>query len=718
MIRRHRAQALLAGLVLLVACLVWAYAARPGFRVPPTSPPAPADSLVVVGLPGLAWSDASAAATPSLWGLLRAGATATVSVKAINLTTCPADGWATLSAGEAAGPDASGGRPTCRALPGVAADPSGGYRVEGYAALAATTRTGPHSARLGLLGDGLATGPGCVQAIGPGAALAVARSDGRLARYTPLDAASLTRDLGACRVSVVDVGGPDDGGAASPASVRALDERVGRVVAAAPTTADIVVVGLADRDRQERLHVLAASGPHFRAGLLASASTRRVGLAQLSDVTATVLAARGVAPVEAIGGRALAVEASGGRDDASATARRTVLTDVEAKADAMHRLVAPFLLLWLGSAALVLAVLAALRGRGSAGPTGRTGRTGRGARRADRLLGWVGLVTATMPAATFLANLVPWWRGADSTTVLLGRLVPLVLAVSAGLALACRLGPWRSARLGLLAAASAVTAGVIGVDLLTGSALQLSSVFGLQPLVGGRYYGIGNVAFALFGSAVLLLCAGIGDALVSRGERGLAVLVVVVLGAAALAVDVLPAWGADLGGPVALVPALGLLLLRTAGLRPSWRAVAAVGAVVVAVLVAVAYLDWRRPAVERTHAGRFLQTVLDGGAAAVVSRKLEQNVGLLVALPALLIVGTAVVVALVAVVARPGTLGTAAFAGLVARAPLLREGLLAVVTLALVGFLTNDSGAAIPPVAALFTLPLVLAELARRPLAV
>ena len=99
------------------------------------------------------------------------------------------------------------------------------------------------------------------------------------------------------------------------------------------------------------------------------------------------------------------------------------------------------------------------------------------------------------------------------------------------------------------------------LDLITGSHLQISSIFGLQPLLGGRFYGMGNVAFALYGSAVLLLCAALAHALLRRGAPRLAVVVVLVVAGLALAVDVLPAWGADFGGPIALVPALGLLLL-------------------------------------------------------------------------------------------------------------------------------------------------------------
>ena len=122
----------------------------------------------------------------------------------------------------------------------------------------------------------------------------------------------------------------------------------------------------------------------------------------------------------------------------------------------------------------------------------------------------------------------------------------------------------------------------------------------------------------------------------------------------------------------------------------------------------VCYLDWRRPESERSHPGRFLQTVIDGGAWDVMSRKLWANVSLAVHLPVLLVIVVALMVVVVMIVLRPGILGTEPLRRLLEEAPIMRRGLLSVIVMAVIGFLTNDSGAAIPPVAAIFTVPLVV----------
>jgi hypothetical protein len=704
-IRRHPVKTLVVLLLVLVAALTLAYVKRTTVPVPPTTQPKPGESLVVVGLGGLSWDDVSAEDTPILWGLLRDGSAASVSVKSLRLSTCPTDGWATVSAGEAAGPDTSEARPQCSPLPTIAGSAQAGFRVIGFDALATASREAEFRAQLGLLGDSFAAAKTCIQAIGPGAGLAAATSDGKVAKYSPFQATTLVADLAQCPVSIVDVGGissTDPNPTRHLEQINGIERRIELVMDAMPNGADLVVAGLADRDQQERLRLLTASGPHYAPGLLASASTRMVGIAQLSDITATVLQRGGVEPQAAIGGRALSVVPSANNSESTAAAKLTVLTDIDTKADAMHDVVAPFLIIWLVGTALTMLVLWVILRRSR--PWNR--RVTRA--RVLRMVRLIGLVSAAMPAATFLANLVPWWRWSTNTVVLVAVLLALVLVISSVLTLACLKGPWSSSALGPLAAMSAITAGVIGIDLLTGSHLQISSIFGLQPLVGGRFYGMGNVAFALYAAAVLLLCAALAHALVRRDSPRLAVFAVVVVGGVALAVDVLPAWGADFGGPIALVPALGFLLMGVMGWRTSVRNVSIVLLVAGLVVGLVCYLDWRRPESERSHPGRFLQTVIDGGAWDVMSRKLWANVSLSVHLPVLLAIVVALMVVFVLVVLRPGIFGTEPLRRLLEEAPLMRRGLLSVIVMAVIGFLTNDSGAAIPPVAAIFTVPLVV----------
>ena len=151
---------------------------------------------------------------------------------------------------------------------------------------------------------------------------------------------------------------------------------------------------------------------------------------------------------------------------------------------------------------------------------------------------------------------------------------------------------------------------VLAGDVLLGSGLQLASVFGQNPVVGGRFYGLGNTSFALYGLAVLVVVGWVAASGRSRrASAGLALAVLVV----ALAVEALPASGADFGGPPGLLLG-GLVVIATAaGVRLTWARVllAVVGAGLLAALVAV--LDWLRPAGSRTHLGEFVESVVVGG---------------------------------------------------------------------------------------------------------
>lgn len=57
-------------------------------------------------------------------------------------------------------------------------------------------------------------------------------------------------------------------------------------------------------------------------------------------------------------------------------------------------------------------------------------------------------------------------------------------------------GGWRHSPMGPVGAVAALTFVVLAVDVMNGSSLQVASLLGLNPIVGGRYFGLGNVAFA------------------------------------------------------------------------------------------------------------------------------------------------------------------------------------------------------------------------------
>ena len=131
----------------------------------------PASRVVVVGVPGLQWSDLSEEGTPALWRLTGEGAAAALSVRTTTTRTCPVDGWLTVSAGQRARL-ANG---SC-ALPPPPATAEGGATVPGWGEIVTDNAETTYGAKAGLLGDAVHRADGCTQAVGPGGALAAARA--------------------------------------------------------------------------------------------------------------------------------------------------------------------------------------------------------------------------------------------------------------------------------------------------------------------------------------------------------------------------------------------------------------------------------------------------------------------------------------------------------------------------------------------------------------
>lgn len=665
-------------------------------------------ALVVIGTGGITVDDITADATPNLWHLFTEGSAAVMTLSAATRSTCPVDGWLSLSAGTGvtAPRDAGTDAALCPAIlePTPVAS-SDAVEVPGWATYRSAAEE--HRANIGTLGQRLAAAPACVKAIGPGAALAAAGPDGRAARYSPYSVDSLIDDLATCPVTFVDVGsvrGPD----APPGEVVAgtrvdqinqLDNRVGEVLAAGPNGADYVVLSMSDSGTDARLRVAVARGPRFGPGMLESLSTRQPGLIQAADITATALWLERHELPEGIDGRPLEVTPALDASDERATERWNALVDLQDAATQVHELVEPFFIIY-GATTIAFFFLAWLWW------TRRRARMTEASRlRYLDVVEFLALWTACVPAATFIAGVVPWWRLGWPLAALVGT-----VAIIAGLcALIAHRGPWRRYPAGAIGSVSALTAATIATDVVTGSHLQLLGLMGLQPVGGGRFYGMGNVAFALFATAMILLAAVIAAVPLEQGRRSAAVITVATLAVAAVAVDGLPFWGADAGGPPALIAGFAILLYAARGRAITWRRFVTAGLIAVLLVALLGVADWLRPVDQRTHLGDYVQRVIDGTAWGVITDKASANLAILAGADQRIapIVPIVLLVLLAAVVLPESRLGRPL--GLLWQASkLMQVGVISVLVCLLVGMIINDSGVAVAAAASPLLFPLLI----------
>ena len=694
----------------------------------------PVGRVLVLSLPGTTWGAIADARVPHLDGLFRESALGSTSVRTIRRTPFPGDGYVTIGAGaQAAGVagveglafdvgEAHSG--------GTAAGPPGAVVSMGMEELARDARRRYRGAEIGALGDalaragivrgvvgnadrsatdtdaatyhrevalGLADRGGVVPAGEVGRGLlrqdATAPMGVRLDREAAVRAFREVWDVPGRAVVLVEAsdlgrlhalpwekeGGPSR--ALARRTLEAADELVGAVLAEVDPHHDAVIVtSPSDPGDGVHLTVAAVRAPGVAPGLLSSASTRRGGFVMLSDVEPTVLDLLGLERPSAMEGRPYRIGDPVRAPGAAAPVGRFVEADREARF--RDRMLAPVAATYV-TLQIVLSLVAALVLKVGQGPVRTWTR---------RTLAFVALWLMAVVPLTFLPAVLDISSVGPYLLLVMGG--GAVLAVVAGL-VARRLvsgeraGPHRG-RLWPMAGLLGVLLVLQVGDVVTGSHLQLATVFGYSPTVGGRFSGFGNLAFGQVATAAILL-AGILAHLLHR-PWGLRAAVAVL--AVTLVADGMPMWGSDVGGVLAAVPAFSLVALRLSGRKVSVRRVVTLGAAAVAAVIGFGLLDLLRPASQRTHLGRLFEQIGEDGAAPLtdaIIRKIGANLAVL---------PTSIWVPLV-----PSVLAFLAWLAwgrstrlemLRTRAPELRPALVGVLVAAVLGFALNDSGIAVP----------------------
>ncbi len=454
------------------------------------------------------------------------------------------------------------------------------------------------------------------------------------------------------------------------AALHRVDELVGRMLADVDPAHDAVfVVSPASPRRGSGLAVTGIRAPGVAPEFLRSATSRRNGFVYVIDIAPTILDLLGINVPKEMEGRAMEVVHGPARD-------QRVTTLVHANEDAVFRdgkvVTANNILLALSIALAVAAAFVA-----------------RARRRGAGLVRFFSLAVIGFFFAAYAAEPLHFGR-TDNSIAFLGFLV-LGALVFAG---ACRLlgggHPYRP-----LAIALAATVVVHVLDLLSGARLELNSVFGYSATVGIRVSGQGNITFSQLTAAALLL----GGLAVWRRPGRRTVYAVIAMLAFTLFVMAAPPFGGDFGAAIAGAPGFGLFAWLLLGKTIRLRTVAILGVVLVGAGLLVGFADYLRPRDQQTHVGRFFDELFNGASGdsfLTIRRKIDANLAsfggtkLLWVLP--------VVALLVWFLWR---LRGSVVRPLYRSVPVVRQTVLALAVVAVLGYALNDSGVAIPAVMAL-----------------
>jgi hypothetical protein len=314
---------------------------------------------------------------------------------------------------------------------------------------------------------------------------------------------------------------------------------------------------------------------------------------------------------------------------------------------------------------------------------------GRGQGRGEGIVRFFALAVLGFLFATYAAEPLHFGRS-DNSAAFLGFLVVGAL-VFAG---ACRLLGGRH-RYRPLAIALAITVVVHVVDLLAGARLELDTVFGYSATVGIRVAGQGNITFAQLTAAVLLLA---GLAVWRRPGRATVFAVIAML-AFTLLVMAAPPFGGDFGAAIAGAPGFGLFAWLLLGRSIRLRTVAILGVVLVGAGLLVGFADFMRPRDQQTHVGRFFDELLNGAPGdsfLTIRRKLDANLASFGGTKLLWVMPVVALLVWYLWRVHGGRIGP-----LYRSVPVIRQTVLALGVVALLGYALNDSGVAIPAVMAL-----------------
>lgn len=648
----------LLSLLVLVVCA----AAGPAAASPrqPQQPQSPAGQVVVIGVPGLRWSDVQA--SPELTALLNESDVGSIAVKAAGPQSCPVDGWLTVSAGTRAWGSDPG--ESCDALPTVRDG-----RIPDWQEYVDRQREHRTGAALGRIGESGRR----VCGFGPGAALALAKEDGTVSGWQP--EVELTR-LKDCPDAIVDAG-PLPLREGRTEARQKLADLVRRIAAQGGR---ILLVGIsaeamnAHRELMVALQTPPEDGPRW----LTSGSTRRPGLIQLTDLTATVLRD------DSVGGPLDGDEISVTGDPHTDAA--AVITD---RLDTNERFEQPRPMLPIVVLTLLVVQLPTLAWF-------LITRT----RRARRAAVYTLLAEGGFFVSVFLATVTSWWRWPSPGLAL----YLVAMGICFGVAALAYAGRRRCTAV----VVTAIAFGVLLADGVLGTPLQVGSMFTDGPVFGGRFYGFGNSTFAAFAVATLVTAGWVAQRFLDR-SRLQAAAAVLAIGGIAVLVDGVPGWGTDFGGVIALTPAVLLLAWLAWRGSISWRALAGIALTGFVAVTAFALVDYARPPAERSHFGTFVARLLDGEVSDVLIRKLEVSASVFTG-PWGWAMLVAVLLAIAAVL-FPQRVPSVTYRRFLQTTPMARPTLLALAACGVIGALLNDDGIVVPAIMTGFVLPLLVAHL-------
>lgn len=245
---------------------------------------------------------------------------------------------------------------------------------------------------------------------------------------------------------------------------------------------------------------------------------------------------------------------------------------------------------------------------------------------------------------------------------------------------------------------------VITADIMAGSPLQKVSIMSYDPVVGARFYGLGNEYMGVLIGATLVGTTSLIQYLEKR--RSFLIALSGAVYAFTVYVIAAPQLGTNVGGTIAASAAFLVTFLLICGISLTWRPVLAVASTVVAVVLGLTLYDSARPVQCQSHIGRAAAQVMTGGLDEVINiiiRKSEINMKLIkYTIWSRIFLSSLGMLALL-FYRPPGVME-----GVREKRPFLFKGLVGVIAGSIVAFIFNDSGVVAAATTMIFGVPVLI----------
>lgn len=230
---------------------------------------------------------------------------------------------------------------------------------------------------------------------------------------------------------------------------------------------------------------------------------------------------------------------------------------------------------------------------------------------------------------------------------------------------------------------SGLTSVAIFTDIVTGGNLIKVSLLGYDPIIGARYYGIGNEYMGVIVGSSLVMISSMLE------ENRMGIWTAAILLAVILAVIGYPGLGANVGGAITAFAAYSFFLIRLRKNRITLRHVLIIVTGIVTVVLAFAILDLQ-VLESHSHLAQALKNAVDRGPLyllSIINRKIAMNLKLLK-----YTIWTKVLMTVIAVTGILLYKPVGIFKRVFSRYPNLAKGWSSIVVAAAVGMAVNDSG--------------------------